>query len=180
MTQVKEKKKSKPLTDDWPVTSSWRIQVDSACWMIAIQIHTFVLCSMTVLFSDMYWVPGCSLFTGARERFKITSCYSSFLFLRILLFFHSTNREADDVQMTWKGSWIKLKLANQTRWQIERRQAISSPAPRSLGQVDWPSERGRSQSTRTNVLILLGWNKINFPAQWGNTAWHLRLLGFFC
>ena len=35
----------KAITDNEPVTSRARIQVDSACLMIAIQIHTFVLCS---------------------------------------------------------------------------------------------------------------------------------------
>ena len=33
---------------------------------------------------------------------------------------HSTNMEADDVQMERKGNWMKLKLTNQTRRQTER------------------------------------------------------------
>ena len=33
--------------------------------------------------------------------------------------FHSTSKEADAVQMERKGSGMKLKLANQTRRQVE-------------------------------------------------------------
>ena len=41
----------------------------------------------------------------------------------------STNREADDVQMEQRGSWIKSRLANPMRRQVE----CSSPVPLSLG-----------------------------------------------
>ena len=43
--------------------------VDPACWMIAIEFHIFVLCNETVLFPNMWWMSGCSLFVWARECF---------------------------------------------------------------------------------------------------------------
>ena len=74
--------------------------------MIAIQIHTFVLCNLTVLFP--IYVMGASLQCDYVSKGTFSSgvllldFFLSFSFSLELVILHSTNREADEVQLEQK------------------------------------------------------------------------------
>ena len=72
--------------------------------MIAIQIHTFVLCNLTVLFP--IYVMGASLQCDYVSKGTFSSDILLldffFSFSLELIILHSTNREADEVQLERK------------------------------------------------------------------------------
>ena len=66
--------KSKVNSDDELVTSSSGIQVDSVCWMMAIEWSDPRICvrNLTVFVPNMLWARGYCLLTWARARLRVT------------------------------------------------------------------------------------------------------------
>ena len=77
-----------------------------------------------VFFSKlMYWMPGCSLSAWPqKKKFSSSILFLKFYFTVEFLRIHSSIREADNVWMERKWSWMTITLANQTRGQVERQQ----------------------------------------------------------
>ena len=95
--------------------------------MIAIQIHTFVLCNLTVLFP--IYVMGASL----QCDYVSKGTFSSDILLLDLFFFFSRthytpfHKQGSRRSAVGEENWMKSRLAYQTRRRVvERKQAVSS------------------------------------------------------